>query len=155
MSGVTVRSVPFGDADATALRNAMISEVYARYPDRMASDDITSANQVADDSVAYTGLATDADGRAVGHVALRWLGPDLELKRMYVVPDARGTGVAAALLTAAEHEAKALGAERIVLQTGDRQPEAVRCYEKAGYTPIPIFPPYERLTFSKCFAKSL
>lgn len=132
----------------------MIAEVYERYTDRM-GDDITSANEVADDSIAYTGIATAEHGTAVGHVALRWVGPDLELKRMYVTPDARGTGVAQALMTAAEDTARSLGATRLILQTGDRQPEAVRTYEKAGYTPIPIFPPYEELAFSRCFEKRL
>jgi hypothetical protein len=39
--------------------------------------------------------------------------------------------------------------------TGDRQPDAVRLYEREGYTPIPIFPPYEELPFSRCFEKVL
>lgn len=149
-----VRSVPWDDPDAVALRTAMLTEVYQRYADRM-GEDITSANTVDDESVAYTGIATAADGRPVGHVALRWLGRDLEIKRMYVVPRARGQGVAQALMAAAEDAGRTLGAARLVLQTGDRQPEAVRTYEKAGYTPIPIFPPYEALTFSRCFAKAL
>jgi hypothetical protein len=42
-----------------------------------------------------------------------------------------------------------------VLQTGDRQPEAVRVYETAGYERIPPLPAYRDLTYSRCFAKRL
>ena len=36
---------------------------------------------------------------------------------------------------------------------GDRQPDAVRLYEKSGYTRIAIFPPYEAMPYSNCFEK--
>ena len=59
------------------------------------------------------------------------------------------------VLAAAEQTAQALGAARVVLQTGDRQPDAVRLYEKTGYTPVPVFPPYDELPFSLCFARNV
>jgi GNAT superfamily N-acetyltransferase len=105
--------------------------------------------------VAHTAVAYSSSGLPVGHAALRWLDGDLELKRMYVVPSHRGRGVSESLLVDVEEAAGRLGARRIVLQTGDRQPDAVRLYEKSGYTPIPIFAPYEALTYSHCFKKLL
>jgi GNAT superfamily N-acetyltransferase len=57
-----------------------------------------------------------------------------EIKRMYVVPDARGRGVARALLVALEDEARALGYAIARLDTGPRQPHAERMYRAAGYT---------------------
>jgi GNAT superfamily N-acetyltransferase len=152
---VTVRSVPWDHADATALRAAMAQEMSQRYADRITEAGLPAAQAVAADEIAYTGLAVDEHGRAVGHVALRWIGADLEMKRVYVVPGARGRGVAAALLAAVEREALARGAARLVLQTGDRQPDAVRLYERNGYAPIPVFPPYDTLPFSLCFARTL
>ncbi|WP_255359407.1 hypothetical protein [Frondihabitans sp. PAMC 28766] len=43
-----------------------------------------------------------------------------------------------------------------MLQTGDRQPDAVRLYERFGYTPIPVYEPYvEAIPFSLCYEKRL
>lgn len=59
-----------------------------------------------------------------------------EIKRMYAVPEARGTGVAAALLQALENSARGHGMRRVVLETGQLQPEAVSFYAKNGYQQI-------------------
>ena len=56
-----------------------------------------------------------------------------EIKRMYVVPSARGQKIGAALLDELEARARAVGVERFVLELGPRQPEAIRRYEHAGY----------------------
>ena len=101
-------------------------------------------------------MAYDEDG-PVGHACLRALAGamagDLEIKRMYVVPDARGSGVADALLAAVERRAPDEGVSRVVIHTGDRQLAALRFYERHGYTPIDVFPPYEAVTYSRCFEK--
>jgi GNAT superfamily N-acetyltransferase len=62
-----------------------------------------------------------------------------EIKRMYVVPEARGRGVAKALLVALEDEARALGYTVARLDTGPRQPHAERLYREAGYADIGNF----------------
>ncbi|WP_326823376.1 GNAT family N-acetyltransferase [Streptosporangium sp. NBC_01756] len=154
---IVVRSVGWDDAAAVALRDAMEEEMSARYADRLASkpDYLPRGMNVESDSVAYTGVAYAGPDLPVGHIALRRLGVDLEIKRMYVAPSHRGAGVARALLAAAEDAARALGAVRVILQTGDRQPDAVRVYEREGYAPIPLFAPYERLEGSHCFEKPL
>jgi GNAT superfamily N-acetyltransferase len=153
---IHVASVDWDDPYAVALREAMGAEMRLRYADRYAAGALIAATMAVEaDSVAYTAVAYSADGLPIGHAALRWLGPDLELKRMYVAPSHRGKGVTGALLRAVEDEAARLGAARIVLQTGDRQPDAVRVYERAGYARIPIFAPYESLTYSNCFAKTI
>jgi putative acetyltransferase len=100
------------------------------------------------------------DGAAVGIAALVLTVPgaeahDAELKRMFVAPEARGAGVATALLLAAEQAAVELGAERLVLETGPRQPDAIALYEKHGYARIPNFGPYINDPLSLCFAKGL
>jgi GNAT superfamily N-acetyltransferase len=59
-----------------------------------------------------------------------------EIKRMYAVPAARGTGVAAALLRAIEQSAREAGMPRIVLETGGGNPEAIAFYAKHGYERI-------------------
>ncbi|WP_229403353.1 GNAT family N-acetyltransferase [Micromonospora okii] len=150
---VTVYRRRWDDPDATALRAGMTAELRHRYADR--PDDpihLPTAQVLTPTSVAWTGVAYTADATPVGHAAMRWHGPDLELKRMYVPPAHRGRGVAGSLLDAAREAAGQLGASRIVLQTGDRQPDAIRRYEQAGYRPIPVFAPYDTLPYSRCFA---
>jgi len=59
-----------------------------------------------------------------------------EIKRMYVVPEARGRGLGRSLLAALEEEARRLGYRRARLDTGARQPHARALYESAGYAAI-------------------
>lgn len=160
---IAVESVAWDDPAAVALRDALRTEIRHRYADRiLRREGIAADLAVAAEAVVYTGVAYAAVGDGsrvpVGHVALRRWGDgttDVELKRMYVAPTHRGRGVSKALLHAVEQAATGLGAGRIVLQTGDRQPDAVRVYERDGYTRIPIFAPYEALTYSHCFAKTV
>lgn len=152
---VEVRRVAWDDPAAVLLREAMTAELRLRYADLPDDPIHLPPDEVfAGDEIPYTALVLTA-GEPAGHLALRRRGPDLELKRMYVVPARRGRGLAAVLLRAAEAAGAGLRASRIVLETGDRQPEAVRAYEKAGYRPIPAFPPYTGLPYSRCFAKDL
>ena len=67
----------------------------------------------------------------------------------------RNKGIGRALLAAAEDFARAACARRIVLQTGDRQPDAIALYERAGYRRVPIFESDLSLPYSNCFAKTL
>lgn len=152
---VAVDAVPWHHPDAERLRAAMAAEITDLYADMMGGKAVPAALAVPADEIVTVGVARDADGTAVGHLALCRHGADVEIKRMFVLPAARGRGVGGALLAAAEDWAARLGAPRIVLQTGDRQPSAVRLYTKAGYRPIPVFPPYDALPFSLCFAKTV
>jgi len=62
-----------------------------------------------------------------------------EIKKMFVVEQARGRGVARALLAELERRARELGYEIARLDTGWRQPRAQRMYELSGYAPIENF----------------
>lgn len=62
-----------------------------------------------------------------------------EIKRMYVVPAAQRRGHGRAVLAQLEDSARAAGAEVMVLETGEMQPEAIALYESAGYQPVPGF----------------
>ncbi|MEU4428253.1 GNAT family N-acetyltransferase [Actinoplanes sp. NPDC024001] len=66
-------------------------------------------------------------------------GDDAELKRMFTTPAARGRGVARRMLAAIEDSAREAGCKRVILETGDRQPEAIALYESAGYERIDDF----------------
>ena len=101
-------------------------------------------------------LVTRVDGAAVacGGVC-RFDIARAELKRMYVAPAARGTGLGRRMLEALEAEARRLGYTGIVLETGDRQPEALGLYTSAGYGPIPCYGAYADRALSRCFEKRL
>ena len=101
-------------------------------------------------------VVRDDDGSAVacGGVA-RFDDERGELKRMFVVPEARGRGLGRRLLVELEAEAQRLGYHALVLETGDRQPEAVGLYESSGYERIPCYPPYDSRALSLCFEKRL
>ncbi|MGH3912969.1 MAG: GNAT family N-acetyltransferase [Pseudonocardiaceae bacterium] len=88
-------------------------------------------------------------------VELRTRAGDAELKRMYVVPAARGRGLSRVLLTELERRASTAGRRRMVLETGVRQPESLGLYTSSGYTEIPRFGLYRREPLSRCFAKVL
>jgi len=62
-----------------------------------------------------------------------------EIKRMYVVPQARGGGLGRSLLAALEEEARRLGYRRAPLDTGPRQPHARALYASAGYIAISAY----------------
>ena len=78
-----------------------------------------------------------------------------EVKRMYVAPRARGRGLARALLAHLEATATQAGAEVMVLETGERQPEAIALYESVGYRRIAGFGFYRDAPLSRCYARPL
>jgi GNAT superfamily N-acetyltransferase len=69
-------------------------------------------------------------------------GSDAELKRMYVSQAARGRGFARTILAELESRALERGYDRLILETGSKQPEAIALYRSAGYTDIPAFGHY-------------
>ncbi|MGF1429323.1 GNAT family N-acetyltransferase [Kitasatospora sp. LaBMicrA B282] len=80
---------------------------------------------------------------------------DAELKRMFVVPSARGRGLARTMLRHLEELAAAAGRRRVVLETGTEQPEAVALYESEGYRPITKFGIYRDAPECICLGKDL
>lgn len=78
-----------------------------------------------------------------------------EIKRMYTRPIARGRGFAAAVVRELEQWAIETGLTQVVLETGDRQPEAIHVYQKLGYTQIENYGPYKDSPYSLCMAKKL
>ncbi|KDN23031.1 GCN5 family acetyltransferase [Amycolatopsis rifamycinica] len=149
---MTITPVAWDDPDAVRLREAQRTELDARY----GTDDHEPGAVPTAETVAVFLLARDAGGTAVGCGGLRPLGPGSgEVKRMYVEPAARGTGVAVALLRALEDHARDLGITRLLLETGTGQPDAIRFYQREGYEPIEAYGPYRGEPLSRCFARDL
>jgi GNAT superfamily N-acetyltransferase len=80
---------------------------------------------------------------------------DAEIKRMYVVRELRGRGLARRVLGALEASAARVGRARMVLETGTKQPEAISLYTSCGYLPIPKFGVYRHMPSSVCLGRSL
>ena len=78
-----------------------------------------------------------------------------EIKRMFVRPDRRGTGIGAAVLVELETWAAELGYAHCILETGHRQQAAVRLYRGAGYGVIPNYDQYAGMEDSVCMKKAL
>lgn len=87
-----------------------------------------------------TFLVARLDGEAVGCAGLRPIAEaTAEVKRLYVLDDYRGRGVARRLMHELEVAAPGLGHRRLVLETGGLQPEAIALYDSSGWTRIPPY----------------
>lgn len=77
----------------------------------------------------------------------------MEVKRMYVLPDYRGNGIASKILNELEGWSKELGFARCVLETGYNQPEAIALYKSCGYQIFENYGQYKGVENSVCFEK--
>jgi GNAT superfamily N-acetyltransferase len=129
----------------------------ARYTEEGANHFDLNGAEVAEGHGAF--LVAYVDNEPVGCGAVRRIAPTVcEIKRMYVVPSARGRGAGRRILDELELIARQLGASRLVLETGVRQPEALALYTHAGFTTIPLFGSYADTPhpeLSVCMAKHL
>ena len=150
-SSPEIRAVDWGDADATRLRAAQEAEIRDRY---QVDDPEPGIHPSAADMTSFFVAYVDGEAAACG--GLRAIDAEHgEIKRMYVTPGRRGSGLAPAILGALEDDGRSRGWTRIVLETGTGQPEAVRFYEREGYTAIPPFGHYIGEPTSLCFEKVL
>ena len=130
-----IKQAGYGDPDASRL----IAEVQQEYMVRYGGPDGTPVGPAEFTPPAGLFLVGYLDGVPVASGGWRSRGDEAEIKRMYVVPAARGRGLARQLLAELERTAAAAGHRRIILESGTRQPEAVALYRSSGYTPIPPF----------------
>lgn len=139
----------------TALVDAQQQEMRGRYDGEADIGPTREAAMFVEPDGVFL-VVRDDEGRAIGCGGVcRFDGTRAELKRMYVVPEARGRGLGRLLLVELEAEARRLGYARIVLETGDRQPEALGLYASAGYERIPCYGIYATRALSMCFEKTL
>jgi GNAT superfamily N-acetyltransferase len=84
------------------------------------------------------------DGHLAAGVGVRTIGAPGErvgeIKRLWVRPDLRGSGVARLVMDRAIEAARDLGLHRLYLETGPRQPEAQAFYAKTGWERVEHFP---------------
>lgn len=150
-AALTVRVVAWDDPASVLLRGAQRAEIEARY----AGVDAEPGAVPSADDVPIFVVAFDGDD-PVACGGLRPIDAEHgEIKRMYVAPDRRGTGAARLVLAALEAAARDAGWTRLVLETGRRQPDAVRFYTREGYAAIPQYGDYVGVDDSLCFGKQL
>ncbi len=152
-SRVEIGPEPIGSAAARTLTRELDAYLGALYP-----PEENFLELAAEEVEAGRGLFLVArlEGEPVGCAALRLLDSSTaEIKRMYVRPAARGRGLGRRLLALLEQEARALGATRAVLETGERQGAAIGLYRALGYQPIPCFGAYAASRSSLCLEKRL
>ena len=93
------------------------------------------------DSLKYVVVAYEQDN-PVGCGAIKEFAQDtMEVKRMYVLLNKRGLGIATIILTELENWAREVNFKKCILETGKKQPAAIRLYQKNDYTIIPNFNP--------------
>lgn len=161
MVGLQILDIPWDHPDGKMLRAAQRVELAARY--NTENSEPGSAPTEADIAVFVVAYINE---RPVACGALRELNVDAttgqkppgdaEIKRMFVSYESRGRGgVASAILKALEHRARTRGWNRLVLETGNRQPDAIRFYTREGYSKIPNFGLYAVSEHSLCFGREI
>jgi GNAT superfamily N-acetyltransferase len=134
-----IRSVPADRPPATDLVEAMVADVSAMYG-RIDVPGAPSATPADFSPPGGSYVAIFERGTPLAGGGVKRLDDDAcEIKRMYVIPEARGRGLGRRLLEALEDEARRLGYRIARLDTGPQQPDAQRMYERAGYRPIGNF----------------
>ncbi|MET9804600.1 GNAT family N-acetyltransferase [Streptomyces sp. NPDC006368] len=156
-----IRPTPFDHPDAVKLNDQVQLEYAERYDDE---GDLTplDPSMFRPPRGLYL-LAYDDRDRPVATGGWRtqdendegYSDGDAEIKRMYVIPEARGLGLARRVLALLEEDARAAGRTRMVLETGTMQPEAIGLYTSSGYEPCAKFGYYRGYDSSRCFAKPL
>lgn len=152
MADWIIETRPWDDPAGTALRERQRAELDARY----GTDDHEPGPPPTATDVDLFLVALGDDGAAIACGALRRLDAgSAEIKRMYVVPERRGSGVATGVLRALESAAAERGWHTLRLETGTEQPDAQRFYRREGYREIPLFGNYTGSTLSVCFEREL
>jgi GNAT superfamily N-acetyltransferase len=160
MAGMQIRTVRYDHPDAAKLND----EVQAEYAERYGGEGdltIVDPDEFAPPRglylVAYDGDSPVATGgwRSQEAGETGYTDGDAEIKRMFVVREMRGQGLARRILAGLEDDARRAGRRRMVLETGTKQPEAIALYLSCNYLPSEKFGYYRNHEDSRCFAKPL
>lgn len=146
-SDPVIRLVESDSPDFAFLAAALVAELDQRYPGL--SEEEPPPQDLLFAVVAY------CCGAPIGCGALRHLEPGVgEIKRMFVLPEARGHGAARRMLEVLEGQGRVLGYSVLRLGSGVRQPEALALYESCGYRRVPLFGDYVG-ELCVCYEKAL
>ncbi|MGY2064918.1 GNAT family N-acetyltransferase [Blastococcus sp. SYSU DS0619] len=134
-----LRPVPYDDPLAQEMVEAVQQEYVARYGGRDAA--VVDPAEFLPPAGLF--LVAEVAGEAAGCGAWRIYPPGgVEIKRLYVGPAFRRRGLAQVLMAELEATAALAGHRSAVLNTGQKQPEAVALYREIGYVTVPGYGVY-------------
>jgi GNAT superfamily N-acetyltransferase len=152
-SALVVVTCAMDSVDAQALTDEMTREVSALYGSTGGPSTLTREMFEPPDGRFLVGYLDEVPVAIAGfrkvHDGLA------QAQRVFVAASVRGQGIAAKLMGHLEALAVDAGYQTLRLETGVRQPAAIRLYEGLGYTPIKPFAPYENDPLSRCYAKRI
>jgi GNAT superfamily N-acetyltransferase len=151
---LTIQRVWLDNVDVELLISQLNSDLYSRYPEPGALVFSLDSADIVDG--VGTLLMADLDGEPVGCGAYRMIDEQpgsAEIKRLYVTLAGRGKKIGSALLVELERAAATFGVRRFALETGPRQPEAMRIFERAGYVVCEPWGQFVGKDFSICMEK--
>jgi putative acetyltransferase len=138
---LTINDEPFGSSGAQSMYLAAVDELGRRYGP---GDDEWQIDPHEFEPPNGIFLVARLDNHPAGCVAVRSISdPALhlgEVKRLWVRPDLRRSGVAADLMSRVEERSREAGYLQLYLETGDAQPEAQALYPKLKWTSVKDYP---------------
>jgi GNAT superfamily N-acetyltransferase len=127
--------------DALELLTELDADLH-RHPYPPESRHAFSVDQLVREGVAF--FVTRHDGRPAGCGGIKLFGTEYgEVKRMYVRPSHRGSGLGKAMLDRLAEYARGRQVRLLRLETGIYQPEAIGLYERYGFQRRPPFGEYK------------
>ena len=151
---LSIRDVDPLGADALALLHEAAIDARALYPELFAGSTVAPTNEPLPARGVYVVAYLHEQPVACG--ALRpFDDTTAELRRMYVHREHRRQGLARAVLSHLEAEARRLGYSKLVLETGRKQVPAMRLWEASGFQHIPPFGAYANDPASVCYERIL
>lgn len=139
------------DSDFIFLTEKLDSDLNSRYG--IIQETYNKHNKI---SLIETALVAYFGKKPVGCACFKKYSEDtIEIKRMFVVKEARGKRIGAQLLSELENWAFEQNYTSAILETGKQQPEAINLYLKSGYTIIENYGQYKEIDNSICMSKSL
>ncbi|MCA2217214.1 GNAT family N-acetyltransferase [Jidongwangia harbinensis] len=152
MSEIEIRAARYDEPAVQKLVGEALAELSQRYGGSGDDTPVSAADFAPPRGRFFVAGRGD---ELIGCAGWRVHGEDAELKRMFTTPAARGLGVARRLLAVVEDSARADGRARVILETGDKQPEAIALYQSCGYERIPDFGYYRDEEGVLSFARDL
>ena len=153
---LSIERVWLDNVDVELLISQLNMDLYSRYPEPGALIFSLETADIVNGVGAL--LMAELAGEPVGCGAFRVIDDmpgSAEIKRMYVTLAGRGKKIGSALLAELERLGADSGARRFALETGPRQPEAMRVFESAGYVVCEPWGQFVGKDFSICMEKLL
>jgi GNAT superfamily N-acetyltransferase len=148
---VTIKRTDNTDKDFKMLVSLLDMDLLERYKEKQAEYD--KYNKIENLTTVVIAYVND---KPVGCGCFKKFTDDtVEVKRMYVQPEHRKAGIGAAILQELEKWAKEQNFKYAVLETAQKQPEAIHLYHKSGYAVIDNYGQYSHMPMSICLKKSL